>query len=137
MRAENGTFAQTITVTAVDQTFGVVLIRAGEGHDRKLLQLSYFNGTNTASVIPAIWLIAPDQTAQADGSYDLAAIVGYQVSAGPAAGHTETAQGLIYPTHAKANIQPIIIPAGWLLLAAPLDNDMDGTMIYRVISSWV
>jgi hypothetical protein len=128
----------TVTVAAQDRGTATVLLTAPDDHDRQLLQLSYYTGTNTAGVIPQFWLMPPvslrgSKTLDLTGS----TVFGYFIMSGPssAAPFTVAAPAPCYPTHPKTNItHPIVIPAGWMLAMAPGDADMDGTINICVIT---
>ena len=135
MVKESGVRAIQTTAAAVDEAYGFVIAQADNKCDRELIQLSYHNGTNSNACIPAYYLVAPQAPTEADGSYNMTTVIGYQVLLAPAAGHIAEAQGLSWPSHAKANLAArAIIPSGYLLIAAPIDADMNGTIIYRCMT---
>lgn len=132
------THAITVTAPATDLLFGYPVISAGET-DREILQLAYEAGTNTASSIPAFYLVnAGSGTRLSDGSYAIDTGVAFPVLQAPSA--AVSAQGKVpcWPSHAKQNLAGrLVIPAEWTLVAAPLDANMDGTVIYTAIAQLV
>ena len=129
------THAITVTAPATDLLFGYPIISAGSV-DRELVQLAYKAGTNTASAIPCFYLIAPGSGARlSDGSFAIETGVTFPVMDAPSA--AVSAQGDIecWPAHAKQNLAGrFVIPAEWTLIAAPIDANMDGTIIYTAIA---
>lgn len=129
------TNAYTVTAPATDLLFGYPILSAGSV-DREVVALAYEAGTNTASSIPAFYLIpASAGTRLTDGSYAIDSGVAFPVLQGPSA--AVSAQGKIpcWPSHAKQNLAGrMVIPADYALVAAPLDANMDGTVIYYAIT---
>ena len=126
------------TITAQATGIATVLLTAGNDADRNLLQLSYWAGSNTTASIPGFFLL-PSLSLRGSNTIDLtgAEVLSYMVAAGPTAasgGGSVDEPHLVFPTHAKANLQPIIIPAGWMLCMAPLDANMDGTIVVRALT---
>ena len=131
-------FPVTTTVAAQDQNIATVLMTSPADQDRALVQLSYWTGTNSASSIPGFFLMPP-VSLRGSITLDLSGsnVFGYQVVAGPTAASGSGSVGeqhQVFPSHAKANLQPILIPAGWMLAMAPLDADMNGTINVRLIT---
>ena len=127
--------AVTVTAPATDLLFGYPIISAGSV-DRELVQLAYKAGTNTASSIPSLYLIAPGSGIRlSDGSYPIDTGITFPCMDGASA--AVSAQGDIqcWPSHAKQNLAGrFVIPADWTLLAAPLDANMNGTIIFTAIA---
>lgn len=129
------TNAQTVTAPATDLLFGYPVLSAGS-IDREVIALAYEAGTNSASSIPAFYLInAGSGTRLSDGSYAIDTGVAFPVLQAPSA--AVAAQGKIpcWPSHAKQNLAGrLVVPAEWTLVAAPLDANMNGTVIYSSIT---
>lgn len=127
--------ASTVTAPATDLLYGYPVLSAGSV-DREVVALAYEAGTNTASSIPAFYLIpASAGTRLSDGSYAIDTDVAFPVLQAPSA--AVSAQGKIpcWPSHAKQNLAGrMIIPAEYTLVAAPLDANMNGTVIYSSIT---
>ena len=126
------------TITAQDTGIATVILTAGNDADRNLLQLSYWAGTNTTASIPGFFLL-PSLSLRGSNTIDLsgAEVLSYMVVGGPTAASGSGSVDrphMVFPSHAKANLQPIIIPAGWMLCMAPLDANMDGTIIVRAMT---
>jgi len=132
---KENTVAVVRTVTAVDEHYAKPLLTASESSDRELISLAYITGTNTTAVIPMFWILPPTPATESDGSYNT-------ISGGPPLFCIGTGSNAAistftpcWPWSGKSNLAArVVIPAGWMLLASPLDADMDGTIIYHAVT---
>lgn len=133
--SKRNTVAVVNDQTAVDENYAQTILTASDDCDRELVSLSYKAGTNTTAVIPFFWIMPPTPSTESDGSY-------HTITGGPplfllGAG-SNAAIALwtpVWPCSAKSNLAArVILPAGWSLLASPIDADMDGTVIYHAVT---
>lgn len=135
------TAAFTIVQAATDRTYGTLIVTASNDRDREVVALGYTKGTNTTNVFPQYLMIAPQPPTEADGTWLISSgatsssVVGYPCVTGPSNANTDNELYHVWPSHAKGNLSGRwIIPAGWSIITAPVDVDMDGTIIHYVIT---
>ena len=133
--------ALTVTQAAVDQKYGTLITQASNDDDREVIMVGYTKGTNTTAVFPQYLMIAPQPPTESDGTWLIGSgataspCVAYVMNVGSSTANTDDAWYSAWPTSAKINCAGRwILPAGWAIIAAPLDADMDGTIIHRVIT---
>lgn len=128
------TVARTVTVSAVDLTFGTMITRAGNYQDLEIIQLEYYTGTNSSAAEFIFQLLPPVAPTEANGTWDTTEVTAYTVSAGTGA-ITSTNPVTLWPAHAKLNLAGrMILPAGWALIATVVSANMNGTVIVKSIT---
>lgn len=135
------TVSLTVTQGAIDETYASLITRASNDSDREVVMLGYTKGTNTTNCFPQYFMIAPQPPTEADGTWLISSgatassVIGYAITVGPSGANTDDAFYTVWPTHAKTNNSGRwILPAGWAIIAAPIDANMDGTIIHYVVT---
>ena len=125
-----------VLMPAQDVGFVVALTSAGDA-EREVVQLAYVAGTNTTNSIPAFYLLASDSQPGPDaaGVYTLADHAANFIMFGASGAQANVGPFGAWPGHPKVNLAGrFIIPPGYILLAGASDNNMDGTVLYTVIT---
>ena len=125
-----------VLMAAQDVGYVIALTSAGDA-EREVVQLAYVAGTNTTNSVPAFYLLASDSQPgpSAAGVYTLADHAANFVTLGPSGAQANGGPYGVFPYHVKSPVAGrFIIPPGYLLLAGASDNNMDGTILYTVIT---
>lgn len=125
---------KAVTLDATDIGYLMLITRASNDNDREIIQLEYHTGTNTNSAACIFYILPPLPPTESDGTWDLSAVTAYPCLVGPTAA-TTTDPLTCWPSHAKANLAARwILPAGWALVMAVQDANMDGTILVKSIT---
>jgi len=127
----------TVTLNATDQGKGRVIIGASE-KPRLILGLSCYSGTNTAASMMGLFVLS-SQPAASGTEFDLSTQIGIKAIQGTLPMNNSTglgtAQTFIPTVDTRAGGTWLLMPPYSLLIGAPAEADLDGTVIFTISSA--
>jgi len=126
------------TVTQPQQDIGSAYRILSTGKKPRLVTaLSVYSGTNTAASSNTYWVI-PSQPAASGDEYDLGtqnAVMVFHNTGNMSVG-TSAALSFAMATDrgGAGGLAGLLIPPGYILLAAPRDANLNGTMVHNIAS---